>query len=107
MRETLDRSDGWKPTVGVKLSRDEGRSEVRRWRWGNPSDEFRLRKYEPAILAANARKLILDMLTTVPSGNSIRVNYRAEALADEDERKRDERAFEADVAAGRATEGGK
>jgi hypothetical protein len=37
----------WEPTVGVALTRDQGRREVRQWREDNRSDEFRLVVYRP------------------------------------------------------------
>lgn len=37
----------WEPTVGVALSRVQGRVERLRWMDDNPHDEFRLRRYVP------------------------------------------------------------
>lgn len=38
---------GWMPTVGVGLTRDVGRAELREWQTNNPGHEefLRLRKY--------------------------------------------------------------
>ncbi len=35
----------WHPTVGVALTRVDGRHTVRNWKRLNPCDRFRLRKY--------------------------------------------------------------
>jgi len=35
----------WQPTVGVALSRDSAREELREWRENNPCDRFRVVKY--------------------------------------------------------------
>ncbi len=37
----------WEPTVGVRLSRSDGRDELREWQQSNPADEFRLAPYVP------------------------------------------------------------
>jgi len=36
----------WEPTDGCSLTREDGRNELAEWRDHNPSDCFRLRKYE-------------------------------------------------------------
>jgi hypothetical protein len=36
---------GWKPTVGARLSRDDGRRELADWRKRNPGSKFRLARY--------------------------------------------------------------
>ena len=38
----------WEPTVGLGLSREDGRREIAEWREMNPEDRFRLVKYERA-----------------------------------------------------------
>lgn len=40
-------SSRWEATVGVSLTRSDGRIELLRWRDDNPSDDFRLRPYVP------------------------------------------------------------
>lgn len=35
----------WRATVGVRLTRGEGRNEQRIWQRRNPTDQFRLRRY--------------------------------------------------------------
>ena len=35
----------WSPTVGVAISRADGRRELADWKYNNPSDKFRLVKY--------------------------------------------------------------
>jgi len=35
----------FEPTVGVRLTRDEGRIELRAWSVRNSSERFRLKKY--------------------------------------------------------------
>mgnify|MGYP001559842971 CR=1 FL=1 len=35
----------WGPTVGCKLSKEEGMKELRSWKQRNPHTKFRLRKY--------------------------------------------------------------
>lgn len=39
---------GWQPTVGVSLSRQEGRIELERWRLDGRDPMHRLRKYQRA-----------------------------------------------------------
>jgi hypothetical protein len=39
----------WEPTVGARLSRRDGMDELRAWKRDNPTDDFRLRKYTPAL----------------------------------------------------------
>lgn len=51
---------GWQPTVGTKLSRDEGRSELRSWQRRNPDDKFRLRKY--ISLESHSTSEVIEML---------------------------------------------
>lgn len=36
----------WRPTVGCATSRVNARKELKRWRERNPSDKFRMSKYE-------------------------------------------------------------
>lgn len=36
----------WEPTVGVAFTRAEGKTELAQWCADNPSDQFRLRKYQ-------------------------------------------------------------
>lgn len=38
----------WEPTVGVKLSRAEGRQELAEWKRDNQPDKFRLVRYQPS-----------------------------------------------------------
>lgn len=40
----------WDSTVGVMLTRDEGRYELQRWRLHNPDDKFRLMKYSRKVV---------------------------------------------------------
>lgn len=40
--------DKWHPTVGVRLTREDGRDELTCWRRRNADDKFRLVKYERA-----------------------------------------------------------
>lgn len=35
----------WEPTVGVSLTREDGRRELMAWRSDNPTDKFRLTRY--------------------------------------------------------------
>ena len=35
----------FEPTVGVGLTRKDGRDEKRKWKTANPDDKFRLKKY--------------------------------------------------------------
>ena len=35
----------WEPTVGVGLTRIDGREVLKKWKRRNPCDKFRLRKY--------------------------------------------------------------
>jgi hypothetical protein len=35
----------WEPTVGVRMSREDGREELAQWRRDNPLDHFRLVSY--------------------------------------------------------------
>ena len=39
----------WLPTVGVELTVEAGRKELREWRKRNPNDKFRLQAYARAI----------------------------------------------------------
>jgi hypothetical protein len=39
------KGDGWQPTVGVSLSRSDGRACLGDWKQRNPDDFFRLKKY--------------------------------------------------------------
>lgn len=39
-------NDKWEPTVGATLTRNKAREELREWRNANPSDKFRVSKYE-------------------------------------------------------------
>ena len=38
--------DNWEPTVGVGLTRADARWEKKCWEGGNPTDTFRVVKYE-------------------------------------------------------------
>jgi hypothetical protein len=38
--------NNWEPTIGVGLTREDGRLELARWRGKNPTYKFRLVKYE-------------------------------------------------------------
>lgn len=38
----------WSATVGVRLTKHEGRAELRDWRRRNPTDRFRLVRYRAA-----------------------------------------------------------
>jgi hypothetical protein len=42
----INSTAGWHPTVGIGLSRMEGRQRLREWRRQNPYDRFRVRKYQ-------------------------------------------------------------
>jgi hypothetical protein len=35
----------WEPTVGARLSREDARKEIEKWRQGNKDDRFRLAVY--------------------------------------------------------------
>lgn len=35
----------WEPTVGARLTREDGRLELADWQYRNPHDRFRLTKY--------------------------------------------------------------
>ena len=35
----------WEPTVGAKLTKKEGRAELREWKHKNPSQKFIVTKY--------------------------------------------------------------
>ena len=35
----------WEPTVGIGLSREDGRNKLKEWSQHNPFGQFRLRKY--------------------------------------------------------------
>ncbi len=35
----------WQPTVGVSLTKERGRSELKDWKQNNPNDKFRLHRY--------------------------------------------------------------
>jgi hypothetical protein len=39
------RSFPWSPTLGVQLTRSQGRKELARWREGFPADRVRLTRY--------------------------------------------------------------
>ena len=36
----------WHATVGIGLSRDDGRQKLRDWQGRNPTDRFRLTRYD-------------------------------------------------------------
>lgn len=38
----------WEPTIGARLTRDDGRVVLKGWRERNPHDKFRLVKYKRA-----------------------------------------------------------
>ena len=38
-------NDQWEPTVGVGLTREVAREEIKQWRTDNPSDQFRIVSY--------------------------------------------------------------
>ena len=35
----------WEPTIGCRLTREDGRMELHRWKQKCPNDKFRLQKY--------------------------------------------------------------
>lgn len=45
----IEMEDGgeFTPTVGVRLSREDGRQELKEWKYECPADKFRLVKYVP------------------------------------------------------------
>lgn len=43
----IEDTGAWEPSVGVSLTRADGREELKDWRQRNPSDKFRLRRYVP------------------------------------------------------------
>ena len=46
MLEEFAKTEMWRPTVGVALTRDGARAELRDWRTNNPGTPFRIRKYK-------------------------------------------------------------
>ncbi len=44
-------TNNWDPTIGVGLSRADGRDEKAQWQGHNPDDKFRLRPYVPLAVA--------------------------------------------------------
>ena len=40
-----DDDNGWQPTCGVALSRDDARQAMAEWQQRNPEDRFRVREY--------------------------------------------------------------
>lgn len=38
----------WEPTVGVSITRQDGRLILKKWQANNPTDRFRLQRYERA-----------------------------------------------------------
>lgn len=47
-----DDCERWEPTVGVALSRADGRAKLDEWRDRNVSDNFRLTRYGPVSLSS-------------------------------------------------------
>lgn len=47
---------GWQPTVGIAISREDGRLALRKWKSNNPCDKFRLVKYVPAKARKGAKR---------------------------------------------------
>jgi hypothetical protein len=45
----------WHTTVGVRLSRQDGREEIAEWRLHNPTTKFRLVKYAPASIGRSMK----------------------------------------------------
>lgn len=47
----------WHPTLGVALTRQDGRAELAGWKQHNPDDQFRLTKYvrETQLRCSQAR----------------------------------------------------
>ena len=41
----MQEKDGWKPTIGCGITKDDGIAELERWRRVYCNDKFRLKKY--------------------------------------------------------------
>lgn len=38
----------WRPTIGCRIRKPEGKTELRKWKERDPNTQFRLQKYIPA-----------------------------------------------------------